>query len=87
MCEYALITLNMIECQNSSNTPEKHSVEYAIITENVSDAVQSIKSPYSFQNRCIQKTVKTFKMDCFAKKQCLSGGAQSDIFQGRRMWN
>ena len=62
----------MIECQNSSNTPEKHSVEYAIITENVSDAVQSIKSPYSFQNRCIQKTVKTFKMDCFSRKQCLS---------------
>ena len=66
MREYASITLNMIEY--ASIQLKKQSFEYAIVIVNVSDLVHSTKSPYDFRDRGIQNTVKTFKMERFAKK-------------------
>ena len=48
--EYALITLNMFEY--ACIYLNKQSSEYARIP-NVSDAVHSIRSLYSYQDRCI----------------------------------
>ena len=59
MSEYALITLNVIEYADVYL--KKQSAEYARIILNVSDAVHNIRSLNllsSYQDRCIQNTVK-----------------------------
>ena len=60
MCEYALITRNMIEY--TGIFLKKQSVEYARIILNVSDVIHSIRSLYnllsSYRNIRIQNTVK-----------------------------
>ena len=59
MSGYALITLNMSEYADVYL--KKQSAEYARIILNVSDAVHNIRSLNllsSYQDRCIQNTVK-----------------------------
>ena len=83
MCEYALVMLNMMEYAKIYPLHLKNTVLNAIIIENVSDKVQSIKSPYNFQNRCVQKTLKTSKMDCFAKKTMPEWRCATRYFSGQ----
>ena len=83
MCEYALVTLNTIEYP--SIYPKKPSVKY-VRTLNMSDTVHSSRSLNkllsSYQDRHIQNTVKHWRWSVLQKEQCLSAGAQPEIFQG-----
>ena len=84
MHEYALIMLNMIE--HPSIYLKKQSAEY-VRTLNVPDEVHSTRSLYkllsSYQDIHLQNTVKHLRWSALQKEQCLSAGAQPELFQGR----
>ena len=90
--------LNMPEYDWISwHIPKKLSAEYTIIL-NVSNEIHSIKGHCTntvnrsteqlSRQRRIQNTVKRLRWSVLQKEQCLSAGAQPEIFQakGREVW-